>query len=232
MYKAILFDLDGTLLPLNMDSFIKGYFRELAKKLAPYGYEPEKLIKSIWKGTDAMTRNDGAVPNAKRFWDSFSADFGEVVYSHEPVFDDFYRNDFNAVIKDVMPAPETAARILAKARASAEKVVLATSPIFPLCGIETRLGWIGLKSSDFDYVTSYENSMFCKPNPKYFSEILSIIGVQPDDALMVGNDVDEDIIPAQRAGLSAYLVTDCAINKSSSEITSPSGTYEELISFL
>ena len=32
--KAVLFDLDGTLLPMDQDIFVKSYFGLLAKKLS------------------------------------------------------------------------------------------------------------------------------------------------------------------------------------------------------
>lgn len=38
MIKAILFDLDGTVLPMNEEEFTKGYFGLLCKKLVSYGY--------------------------------------------------------------------------------------------------------------------------------------------------------------------------------------------------
>ena len=55
---TVLFDLDGTLLPMDQDLFTKGYFKLLAAKLAPYGYEPKQLIDAVWAGTAAMLKND------------------------------------------------------------------------------------------------------------------------------------------------------------------------------
>ena len=60
---TILFDLDGTLLPMDNDAFTKGYFKLLAARLAPLGYEPAKLVDSIWAGTAAMVKNDGSQNN-------------------------------------------------------------------------------------------------------------------------------------------------------------------------
>ena len=88
--KAILFDLDGTLLPMDMDKFIKAYFGGLAKRLAPLGYDPEKLVAAIWKGTGAMVKNDGSKLNEEAFWDTFAGIFGESVRDDEPEFDSFY----------------------------------------------------------------------------------------------------------------------------------------------
>ena len=56
--KAVLFDLDGTILPMGQNVFTKAYFGGLAKRLAPIGYESEKLIDSIWQGSAAMVGND------------------------------------------------------------------------------------------------------------------------------------------------------------------------------
>lgn len=49
-YKAVLFDLDGTLLPMDQDIFTKTYFGELVKKLVPLGYEPDSVVSAIWAG--------------------------------------------------------------------------------------------------------------------------------------------------------------------------------------
>lgn len=88
---------------------------------------------------------------------------------------------------------------MALARRHAGKVILATNLIFPPNGVATRLSWLGLKPADFDFVTSYENSRFCKPNPHYYQEILLSQGLQAENCLMIGNDVDEDVIAAGQA---------------------------------
>lgn len=74
---TVLFDLDGTLLPMDQDLFVKTYFSGIAKKVAPLGYEPEKLIKTIWTGTAAMVKNTGEINNEEAFWLAFAAAYGE-----------------------------------------------------------------------------------------------------------------------------------------------------------
>ena len=91
---TILFDLDGTLLPMDNDEFTKGYFKLLVKKLAPYGYEPQKLIDGIWSGTAAMVKNNGTKSNEQAFWEKFEKIFGEKALEDKPLFDEFYENDF------------------------------------------------------------------------------------------------------------------------------------------
>ena len=66
---TVLFDLDGTLLPMDNDEFTKGYFKLLAQKMGPYGYEAGQLVDSIWAGTAAMVRNDGTQSNEAAFWE-------------------------------------------------------------------------------------------------------------------------------------------------------------------
>ena len=66
---TILLDLDGTLLPMDNDAFTKGYFKLLAAKLSPHGYEPKQLVDAIWTGTAAMVKNDGARSNEETFCD-------------------------------------------------------------------------------------------------------------------------------------------------------------------
>ena len=92
--KAVLFDLDGTLLPMDYDGFLKLYFGNLAKRLAGYGYDPEVLVKNIWTGTKAMVMNDGACMNETKFWDVFAEIYGVDVLQDKVLFDDFYREDF------------------------------------------------------------------------------------------------------------------------------------------
>ena len=58
---TILFDLDGTLLPMDQDEFVRAYFKLLAKKLAGHGYDPQALLGNIWKGVEAMVKNTGEV---------------------------------------------------------------------------------------------------------------------------------------------------------------------------
>ena len=229
--KVVLFDLDGTLLPMDQDEFVKAYFGLLAKKLAPYGYETEKLIPAIWKGTGAMVNNDGKKSNEEVFWEAFSAIFGEKVKEDLPLFDEFYRNEFVGA-KAACGFTGKAAEVIKLLKEKDIRVVLATNPIFPAVATENRMGWAGLSPEDFEFYTTYESCRFCKPNPKYYEDIVEKLGVDAKKCLMVGNDVEEDMI-AETLGMKVFLLTDCLINKESADISAyPHGDFEELIKFL
>ena len=92
--RCVLFDLDGTLLPMDQEEFTKAYFHQLAKKLAPRGYEPTALIDAVWSGTAAMVKNDGQRSNEEAFWQRFEQIYGPKVREEKPVFEDFYANEF------------------------------------------------------------------------------------------------------------------------------------------
>lgn len=224
MINTILFDLDGTLLPMDNDVFTKGYFKGLAAKLAPLGYDPKKLVASVWSGTAAMVKNDGTRPNMERFWETFSALNSELWDpAHMALTDSFYTNEFHAAKQYTGENP--LARVLIDAlKREGFHVVLATNPLFPQVGIEARLNWIGLTCADFELVTTYENMHYCKPNPKYYEEILTMIGKTPAECLMVGNNTDEDCAAATAAGLKTILVTDCLINESCTPVSTYTNT--------
>lgn len=209
---TVLFDLDGTLLPMDVDVFTNAYFAELAKKAAPYGYTDVKaLVAAVWNGTKAMVQNDGTVSNCERFWSSFAQEMGETALEMRPVFDDFYAREFDRVKAFVGENP-LARTVIDALKQKGYEVVLATNPIFPLVGVETRLTWLGLTAGDFSLVTSYENASFCKPNPDYYREILRKTGRRAEECMMVGNDTGEDLAAAA-LGMDFYLVTDCLIHR-------------------
>lgn len=94
MIDTILFDLDGTLLPMDQDTFTEYYFKLLAGKMAPLGYEPKQLIAAVWDGTKAMVKNDGTCKNEKAFWTRFTQLYGEKALQDQASFESFYENDF------------------------------------------------------------------------------------------------------------------------------------------
>ncbi|MBP5158883.1 MAG: HAD family hydrolase, partial [Lachnospiraceae bacterium] len=94
-YQAILFDLDGTLLPMDNDEFTEFYFRFLCKDAYEWGYHDSKLlIGSLWKGVAAMVKNDGTRKNHDAFWETFKSLTGRDDPEDEGRFLHFYSERF------------------------------------------------------------------------------------------------------------------------------------------
>jgi len=231
MIEAILFDLDGTLLPMDQDLFVAGYFKKLAVKVAHLGYEPKALQEGIWRGMAAMVKNDGSCSNADAFWDTFSGIFGRNTRVDEPVFEDFYRNEFNEA-QSICGYTPMAKEVVDYAKSAGFRVGLATNPVFPEIATRNRARWAGVDVDDFELVTTYENIGLCKPNPKYYEEVCRRMNLSPSQCLMVGNDVGEDMV-ASSIGMSVFLVTDTMINKTGEDIEKyPHGGFPELLEYI
>ena len=228
---AVLFDLDGTLLPMDQDVFTRAYFKLLAQRFAPEGYPPEEMIQAVWAGTAAMVKNDGSRTNEAAFWSRFEGVFGARVRTDRPKFDNFYAVEFQRAREACGFNPKAAAAV-SLCRELGLRRILATNPLFPLHASESRARWAGLEPGDFELITSYENSRYCKPNPDYYREIIAKCGLDPAACLMVGNDVDEDSAAAQ-TGMRVFLLTDCLINKSDRDLSPfPRGDFDALCAFL
>ena len=230
-FKAILFDMDGTLLPMDMEAFMKVYFKELGAVVAPLGVPMEAFVPAIWAGTKAMVKNDGAKKNIDVFWDVFCAQTGVERAKVEPCCDAFYARDFHKARMATGENP-LAVEAVRLAHEKAEKVVLATNPLFPMAGQITRMGWVGLTPADFDLVTSYESDCHCKPNPAYYLDICQRIGVKPEECLMIGNDDREDMHCASSLGMTTYLTTDCRLPWAENPWTGAMGTFADMVEML
>ena len=228
---TVLFDLDGTLLPMEQKAFTKAYFGLLAQKLAPHGYKPDDLIAGIWAGIKAMVKNDGSRTNEEAFWDTFSSLFGEKVLDDKPIFEEFYRVEFQQVQAACgfnPAAKETVSRLKEKGL----RLVLATNPIFPAVATRSRLRWAGLDDGDFEMVTAYEDTHYCKPNPRYYREILDKLGLSPEECLLVGNDATEDVA-ATALGMPVFLLPDCLLNDDNVDISPyPQGSFDDLQAYI
>ena len=231
MITTILFDLDGTLLPMDQEVFIKAYMGGLARKAAAHGYDPAQVPAAIWAGTKSMIKNNGENTNEDVFWSTFSALCGKDAKQDIAIFDHFYRNEFQE-IRHVCGFDPRAAEAIREIKAMGYRVALATNPLFPAIATHSRARWAGLDPEDFELITTYENSRHCKPNPAYYQDVVNSLGVKPEECLMVGNDVGEDMI-AQTLGMKVFLLTDCLISKTGADIDQyPQGSFPELMAFI
>lgn len=172
MLKAVFFDLDSTLLPMDEEKFMGIYLHSLYNYVKSLGFEENKFAKDIFTGVKIMMTNDGSRTNEEAFWSFFKAQYGKDIVNHIDLFESYYKTDFK-LTKGACEPNELAKKIVCFVKENGLLCILSTNPLFPIVANETRLGFIGLATNDFDYITSYENSSYCKPNPKYFEALLN-----------------------------------------------------------
>ena len=232
MIDTVLFDLDGTLLPMDQDKFVNTYMSLLAKYLAPHGYEPKHLVAAVWAGTKAMMENTGEKTNEEVFWADFCRTFGQDARKDAPLFEEFYATDFGHA-RQVCGFDPAAAEVVAMLKERGIRVALATNPLFPAIATRQRIRWAGLNPQDLELYTTYENSRRCKPDPDYYREVLAALGKEPEQCIMVGNDVEEDIHPARALGMKTFLLTHSLLNRKGRELEGiDRGGFAELKEFL
>lgn len=234
MLKAVLFDLDDTLLGNHMDTFLPRYFGLLGQYAEAY-LPRDEFLKVLMTATHIMTANvDPLVTNREVFWHSFAEQTGLDSAELEPFFEAFYSEQFLA-LESVMTRRETAVSLVKACQSQNLKVVIATNPMFPRLAVEARLKWAGLPVTeyDFDLVTTYENMHATKPQPIYYQEVLQMIGVSANEALMVGDDWENDIAPASSLGCYTYWLP---MNGESAppqdDVATKYGTLDELYEFV
>lgn len=211
MIKALLLDLDNTLLENDMDRFVPAYLGLLAEYMADH-LPADVLIPHLMRATRAMLDNaDTGRTNMEVFDAEFFPAIGRTRRELEPVFERFYATRFSRLRG--LTAPVAAARPLVEwAFQQGLQVAIATNPLFPLTAIEQRLEWAGIPVDEFPYdlVTSYEDMHATKPHGAYFLEIAARLGREPGECLMAGDDWDMDIEPALEVGMLAYWICEPA----------------------
>lgn len=201
--RGILFDLDGTLLDIDLGTFLDRYFTALSEVSA--GRFPDvDLVAGIAESTGAMMLPHPGVTNRDAFYADFLAQTGIDMEEHWPVFERFYSEGFPALGDGASPAPG-ARRAVETAMQLGFRVAIATNPIFPRQAVRHRLAWAGLGDIDFPLVTTYELMHATKPLPAYFRETAELLGVDPTACLMVGDDPVLDLAAAD-VGMRTFYV--------------------------
>ena len=218
--RAVLFDLDGTLLDYDMrKDFLPNYFTALGKYFA-HDIPPNILLKGIMLASAAIRENDGSLTNEEAF--------AQVFYPYIKKERDFLEPEFMKFYEEVFPSLQKHATFKSEAREVVESaftlgysVVIATNPFFPAIAIQQRLVWAGVQDLPYHKITSYENSHFAKPDPRYFREIVDELGCKPEESLVVGDEAMDMV--AGLIGCQTFLVKSAATKEN--EI-SPQPTYQ------
>ena len=227
-YRAIYFDLDGTLLPMELEEFLGAYFKSLCDYMAKRGVPKEVFFPALKAGIGAMMVHDDNRLNAEVFWEAFLPAMRAVDAERDwqRVFASFYEGPFKEIGANVTPNPATVRAIAALAE-KGYPLVVATMPLFPLTAVRTRLGWAGLDPDAFCRITNFENSTSVKPKLAFYEENLRAAGLAGAEALMVGNNTEEDLA-CLGCGMDAFLVTDHMLDPVSFDLsTVKHGSMEE-----
>lgn len=207
MIKALLLDLDGTLLDNDIQSFLQAYLDRLARYMAPH-LSPDRLIPQLLRSTRVMLANRDP---KRTLQETFSQDFFPALGTTEvellPLFESFYRDEFPA-LRSLTRERAAAARLVSRALESGARVAVATNPLFPRLAIDHRLEWAGVPcpQTPFSVITSYETFHSAKPQLAYYAEILGHLGVHAAEAAMIGDSVKDDLLPARALGMAAFHV--------------------------
>ncbi len=228
--NTVLLDLDGTVLPLDMDLFMTIYFTEMEKVFNDLP-DHEMLVKNIWAATDAAVRNTEKITNEEAFMNTYGQLIVGDLEEHKKRFEAFYDEGFLKAEKSVIEN-EWMQKSIKLLKVKGYNLVLATNPIFPMKAIHHRISWAGFEPSDFSYISSFEKNHYCKPQIKYYEEVLSAIGKKPEECIMVGNDVQEDMI-VHKLGVKTYLITEHILHRTDEPIqVDYKGNYEDFFRFV
>ena len=227
MITTLLLDLDNTLLGNDMEEFIPTYLKRLGAYMADM-VPPDRFITELLRGTRAMMENlDPTISMEQAFADAFYPALGLPESVVKSQIGDFYTTVFPTLQALTTHRPEAEQLVQSAAEAGLE-VVIATKPLFPLTAIEQRLAWAGIAVEHYDYalITSYEHLHFSKPHPEFYAEILGRLGKSPHEAVMIGNDPEDDLVPAQTMGMSVFHISDSPLD------AFPGGLLNEVIPWL
>ena len=207
-YKAILFDLDATLIPFDQKEMSREFFA------STHDFERDNNIPGFAEAFSyafaQCKLNHGDCVNKEVFDRCFQEKLE--VDDLDSLMDDFYTTSFT-VTKKVLQYRGSEKAMLNSLRDHGKLLICATNPVFPMSATITRMDWAGICPEDFDLVTLHTESTWCKPNPQYYLEILHRFDLAPEDVVMIGNDTLDDL-GALEAGIYSVLIDDFLINRS------------------
>jgi HAD superfamily hydrolase (TIGR01549 family) len=227
--KVVLFDLDDTLMTTHFAYFFARYLEllgEYGSDLAPSDVFIDRVLSTYAR---ALQTYDPARSLQDRFLAGFSAVSGRPVDELRAFFGRFYVERYPELRSITGPRLESPA-LLDWLAAHDYRIVVATNPAMPEHSIIQRLRWSGLDPDvyPFELITTLETMHFGKPQPEYFEEILLRLGVSADEAIMVGDDWDDDIAGAATAGLNTFWVCVDGASPPDGSLVDGCGSFDEL----
>jgi FMN phosphatase YigB (HAD superfamily) len=203
--KAVLLDLDNTLILFDEPEFYRSFFQRMASAFEDL-MPAEELKRRVVAATLALKDNRGSMRNRDWFSRAFDAGAGLPMDRFWNRWLRFYR-DIYGPFGTAVTVPAGQAELIDRLKRRRVPCVIASNPIFPDIALKRRMAWGGLDPTDFSLLTTMDNMSFVKPHAGYFKSIADAIGVTPGECLMVGNDPVNDMAAAG-AGMMTYRTTD------------------------
>ena len=207
MIKAVFLDLDNTLLH-NPDRRFSAAFRQQFDRYFSSCFSIEDASTALRTAIRAISSDScNNATNTQVMLDSLSAALSLSRAETAAALASFYDEDYNEL--KALTAPVSKAEALVERLLNENVLVaIATNPLYPESAILKRIEWAGLSNfvCEFAFVTNSDNVHFAKPCPAYFAETVARVGIEPDEALVVGDSLINDIDAARAIGLHTWQV--------------------------
>lgn len=212
MYDTCIFDLYGTLVDIRTDENKEELWEKLSLFYAFYGtvYTPEELARSYKRLTGEMTAGHEALRRDSheafpeiRIEEVFRALFEEKGIAPDEPLVRHAGQFFRILSMEFIRLYDGTEEMLSAVKESGRKIYLLSNAqrIFT----EYEMNALGItKYFDGIFISSDEGGK--KPDLKLFRKLIDTCGIDPERAVMVGNDGICDIEGAKRAGLGTVYV--------------------------
>lgn len=227
---TLLFDLDGTLLNVDMYRFVPAYLSALAQSIDAELDVEQFVDVMIERTMERLRSDDGSQTNEQFFLAVVQRDLNLSAEQFLTGLETFYRQHMFE-LRPLIECLPLARKLMQCCKDKGFEVVIATNPVFPRPVVDARLNWAGIGDCDYRLVTSFENSRYCKPNPNYFSDILAEIDRTPDSCVMIGNDTEHDM-SARSLGITTFLVDTWMIDRGGEYPPDYRGSHHDLLRFI
>lgn len=151
--EAILFDLDGTLLPFELDAFMSAYFRHLVPHLAEVRPADEIAHWMLGAMQQVVENESPLLTNEEKFRKALFGSDTSLAEQIWPLFVHFYETSFEELRHLTRPT-KIAREICRTVQDKGYRIALATNPIFPGIATAARMRWAGIDDIRFDFVTT------------------------------------------------------------------------------
>lgn len=205
MSLTLLLDLDDTLLDTNLETFMPAYFQALSQHMAAH-VSPGVMVRALVDGMHLMNENEDPTRTLQEVFEAaFYPNLGISKEAVSGVLEEFYDNVFPTLRAYTHVRPDAVA-LIEWALGRGFRVAIATDPFFPRKATHHRIRWAGLDPNRLELISTFDHFHFSKTHPAYYAEVLGRLGWPDGPVLMVGNDVERDLLPAHKFGLATYLI--------------------------